>query len=176
MTRRNAKERPARRTRSSMLSMVEALEPRAMLAGVGPESWSVPGLAPAPLATGLPFSSGMLLTCSSPTPGSSGSSSLPAPTAGTGGTQSNGLALPSNSGSGAGSSPTGSGSNNSGGLALPCNSGSGTGSSPTGSGSSNAGGLALPSNSGSGAGSSNSGTGSNSDPNSPVLSAQYTGG
>ncbi len=151
MTRRNAKERPARRTRSSVLSMVEALEPRAMLAGVGPESWSVPGLAPAPLGTGLPFSSGMLLTCSSPTPGSSRTSSLPAPTLGTGGSQSTGLALPSNSGSG-------------------------TGSSPTGSGSSNAGDLTLPSNSGSGAGSSNSRAGSNSDLNSPVLSSQYTGG
>ncbi len=201
MSRRNAKERPARRTRCSMLSVVEALEPRAMLAGVGPESWSTAGPTFGPLGAGPASSSGALLTCSSPTPGSSGSSSPPAPTAGTGGTQSTGLALPSNSGSGAGSSPTGSGSNNSGGLALPCNSGSGTGSSstgsgssntgglalpsnsgsgtgssPTGSGSSNAGGLALPSNSGSGAGSSNSGTGSNSDPNSPVLSAQYTGG
>jgi len=176
VTRRNAKERPARRTRSSMLSMVEALEPRAMLAGVGPESWSVPGLAPAPLGTGLPFSSGMLLTCSSPTPGSSRTSSLPAPTLGTGGSQSTGLALPSNSGSGIGSSPTGSGSSNAGDLALPSNSGSGAGSAPTGSGSSNAGGLALPSNSGSGAGSSNSGAGSNSDLKSPVLSSQYNGG
>lgn len=126
MSRRNAKERPARRTRCSMLSVVEALEPRAMLAGVGPESWSTAEPTFGPLGAGPASSSGALLTCSSPTPGSSGSSSPPAPTAGTGGTQSTGLALPSNSGSGAGSS--------------------------------------------------NSGTGSNSDPNSPVLSAQYTGG
>ena len=160
MTRRNSKERPARRTRSSMLWVAEALEPRAMLAGVGPESWSAPGLASAPLATGLPFSSGMLLTCSSLTPGSSRTSLLPAPTLGTGGTQSTGLALPSNSGSGTGSSPTGSGSSNSGGLALPSNSGSGAGAGPTGSESSNSGGMALPSNSGSGAGASPAGSGS----------------
>jgi len=151
VTRRNAMERQARRTRFSMLSVVEALEPRAMLAGVGPESWSTAGPTFGPLGTGPGTFSGALLTCSSPTPGSSGSSSPLAPTAGTGGTQSTGLALPSNSGSGAGSSPTGSGSNNSGGLALPSNSGSGTGSS-------------------------NAGTGSNSDPNGPVLSSQYTGG
>ena len=122
-----------------------------MLAGVGPESWSAPGLAPAPLGTGALLSSGVILTCSSPTPGSSCTSSLPAPTPGSGGSQSTGLALPSNSGSG-------------------------TGSPSTGSGSSNVGGLALPSNSGSGAGSSHSGTGSTSNPNSPVLSSQYTGG
>ena len=201
MTRRNAKERPARRTRCSMLSVVEALEPRAMLAGVGPESWSTAGPTFGPLGTGPASSSGALLTCSSPTPGSSGSSSPLAPTAGTGGTQSTGLALPSNSGSasgssstgsggtnsgglalpsnsgsGAGSSSTASGSSSSGGLALPSNSGSGAGSSSTGSGGSNSGGLALPSNSGSGADSSHSGTGSHSDPNSPVLSSQYTGG
>ena len=160
MTRRNAKERPARRTRCSMLSVVETLEPRAMLAGVGPESWSTAGPTFGPLGTGPASSSGALLTCSSPTPGSSGSSSPLAPTAGTGGTQSTGLALPSNSGSGAGSSPTGSGGTNTGGLALPSNSGSGAGSSPTGSGSSNSGGLALPSNSGSGTGSSPTSSGS----------------
>lgn len=176
MTRRNAKERPARRTRCSMLSVVEALEPRAMLAGVGPESWSTAGPTFGPLGTGPASSSGALLTCSSPTPGSSGSSSPLAPTAGTGGTQSTGLALPSNSGSASGSSSTGSSGTSSGGLALPSNSGSGSGSSSTGSGGSNSGGLALPSNSGSGADSSHSGTGSHSDPNSPVLSSQYTGG
>ena len=147
MNRRNTKKPP----RASPLRMViESLENRAMLAGVGPESWSAPGLAPAPLGNGSLFSSGIILTCSSPTPGSSGTASPPAPAAGSGGSQSTGLALPSNSGSG-------------------------TGSSSTGSGSSSSGGLALPSNSGSGAGSSHSGTGSTSDPNSPVLSSQYTG-
>ena len=176
MTRRNAKERPARSTRFSMLSVVEALEPRAMLAGVGLESWSTAGPTFVPLGTGPASSSSALLTCSSPTPGSSGSSSSLAPTLGNGGSQSTGLALPSNSGLGAGSSSTGSGSSNSGGLALPSNSGSGAGSFPTGSGSTNSVGLALPSNSGSGTGSSNSGTGSNSDPNSSVLSAQYNEG
>ena len=173
LNRRNTKKPP----RASPLRMViESLETRAMLAGVEPESWSAPGLAPAPLGTGALLSSGVILTCSSPTPGSSGTSSPPAPAAGSGGSQSTGLVLPSNSGSGTGSSSTGSGSSSSGGLALPSNSGSGTGSSSTGSGSSNSGGLALPSNSGSAAGSSHSGTGSTSDPNSPVLSSQYTGG
>ena len=148
MHRRNTKKPP----RASPLRMViESLETRAMLAGVEPESWSAPGLAPAPLGTGALLSSGVILTCSSPTPGSSGTSSPPAPAAGSGDSQSIGLALPSNSGSGAGSSSTGSGTSNSGGLALP-------------------------SNSGPGAGSSHSGTGSTSDPNSPVLSSQYTGG
>ncbi len=139
---------------SALRMVIESLETRAMLAGVGPESWSAPGLAPAPPGTGSLFSSGIILTCSSPTPGSSGTASPPASAAGSGGSQSTGLALPSNSGSGAGSSSTGSGSSNSGGLALPSNSGSGTGSSSTGSGSSSSGGLALPSNSGSGTGSS----------------------
>ena len=173
MNRRNTKKPPRA---STMRMVIESLETRAMLAGVEPESWSAPGLAPAPLGTGVLSSSGIILTCSSSTPGSSGTSSPPAPAAGSGGSQSTGLALPSNSGSGTGSSSTGSGSSSSGGPALPSNSGSGTGSSSTGSGTSNSGGLALPSNSGSGAGSSHSGTGSTSDPNSPVLSSQYTGG
>ena len=149
MNRRNTTKRPP--CTSTLCTVIEALESRAMLAGVGTESWSAAGLAPAPLGTGSLFSSGIILTCSSPAPGSSGTASPPAPTAGTGGSQSTGLALPSNSGSG-------------------------TGSSPTGGGSSNSGGLALPSNSGSGAGSSHSDTGSTSDPNNPVLSSRYNGG
>ena len=150
MNRRRATRRPSR-THAPLLALIERLETRAMLAGFNAESWSAPGLAPAPLGTGALLSSGVILTCSSPAPGSSGTASPPAPAAGSGGSQSTGLALPSNSGSE-------------------------TGASSTGSGSSNSGGLALPSNSGSRAGSSQSGTGSTSDPNSPVRSSQYTGG
>ena len=43
-------------SRASTLRMViESLETRAMLAGVGPESWSAPGIAPAPLGSGRPL-------------------------------------------------------------------------------------------------------------------------
>ena len=94
---------------TTLCTVIESLEPRAMLAGVGPESWSALGLAPAPLSTGPLFSSGVILTCSSPTPGSSGTSSLPAPTAGSGGTTSGGDLWDSFiAGSGAGGSKSGS--------------------------------------------------------------------
>ena len=80
-----------------------------MLAGVGPESWSAPGIAPAPLGTGALFSSGVILTCSSPTPGSSGTASPPAPTSGSGGSTAGGdLWLAFSAGSGAGGSTSGS--------------------------------------------------------------------
>ena len=88
---------------------IESLETRAMLAGVGPESWSAPGIAPAPLGTGALFSSGVILTCSSPTPGSSGTASPPAPTSGSGGSTAGGdLWLAFSAGSGAGGSTSGS--------------------------------------------------------------------
>ena len=106
MSRRNTTKRPPRT--STLCTVIEALEPRAMLAGVGPESWSAPGLVPAPLGTGSLFSSGIILTCSSPTPGSSGTSSPPAPAAGSGGTTSSGdLWLSYSAGSGAASSSSG---------------------------------------------------------------------
>ena len=143
--------RSARRwkTHPSTRTAFESLEPRAMLAGLGLDSFSVLGSGSAVV---LPGVSGTNLSGDSPTPGSSGNSASTISSSGSSGTQSTGLALSSNSGSGTGSSSTGS------------------------SGSSNAGGLALSSGSGSGAGSSSSGTGSNSDPNSPVLSSRYTGG
>ena len=43
MSRRKATRRPP-----LAHAAIEPLEPRAMLAGVGPESWSASGLAPAP--------------------------------------------------------------------------------------------------------------------------------
>jgi len=52
VNRRSTKKRPPPRTHAPLLAVIERLESRAMLAGVGPESWSAPGLAPAPLGTG----------------------------------------------------------------------------------------------------------------------------
>jgi len=109
VNRRNTKKRPPPRMHAPLLAVIERLESRAMLAGVGPESWSAPGLAAAPLGTGSLFSSGIILTCSSPTPGSSGTASPPAPTSGSGGTTSGGDLWDSYStGSGAGGSTSGS--------------------------------------------------------------------
>ena len=93
---------------SALRMVIESLETRAMLAGVGPESWSAPGLAPAPLSTGSLFSSGVILTCSSPTPGSSGTASPPAPTSGSGTTSGGDLWLAYSAGSGAGGTTSGS--------------------------------------------------------------------
>jgi hypothetical protein len=93
---------------SPLRMVIESLETRAMLAGVGPESLSAPGLAPAPLGTGALFSSGVILTCSSPAPGSSGTASPPAPTSGSGTTSGGDLWLSYSGGSGAGGSTSGS--------------------------------------------------------------------
>ena len=129
MNRRNT-EKPPRA--SSLRTVIESLEPRAMLAGVGPESWIAPGLAPAPLGTGVLSSSGIILTCSSPAPGSSGAASPPTPTSGSGGTTSGGDLWDSfSAGSGAGGSTSGStGGVSTDGPALssPYNGGSGVGS------------------------------------------------
>ena len=117
---------------TTLCTVIESLEPRAMLAGVGPESWSAPGLAPAPLGTGVLSSSGIILTCSSPAPGSSGAASPPTPTSGSGGTTSGGDLWDSfSAGSGAGGSTSGStGGVSTDGPALssPYNGGSGVGS------------------------------------------------
>ena len=89
--------------------VIEALEPRAMLAGVGPESWSAGGIGTPLIGAGALLTSGTILTCSSPTPGSSGTASLPGSTGGSGGSASGGvLWLPSTAGSGAGTSSSGS--------------------------------------------------------------------
>ena len=80
-----------------------------MLAGVGPESWSAGGIGTPLIGAGALLTSGTILTCSSPTPGSSGTASLPGSTGGSGGTASGGvLWLPSTAGSGAGTSSSGS--------------------------------------------------------------------
>ena len=173
--------RKATKRRPRAHAAIEPLEPRAMLAGVGPESWSAPGLAPAPLGTGSVFSSGIILTCSSPTPGSSGTSSLPAPTPGAGGTTSGGdLWLSSIAGSGAGGSTSGSaGGVSEDGPALSSQYNGGSGASGLGNGT-----VGTLTNaelwrlywSGAGAGSSSSGSDEGSLANDPTISAQYTGG
>ena len=183
MTRRNAKERPARRTRCSMLSVVETLDPRAMLAGVGPESWSTAGPTFGPLGTGPASSSGALLTCSSPTPGSSGTSLLPGVALGSGGSPSGGvLWLSSTSGSGVGSSPAGSsGAVDTNGQALSSQSQGGTFTSSRSTGSAvrgsaaNGGDLWLSYSVGSGAGASPSGSSGVLSTNGPALSSQSPG-
>ena len=160
--------------------VIKSLEPRAMLAGVGPESWSAPGLAPAPLGTGALLSSGVILTCSSPTPGSSGTSSPPAPTAGSGTSSGGDLWDSYSAGSGAGGSTPGStGGVSTDGPALSSqyNAGSGAG----GQGNGTVGPLTNAELwrlywSGAGAGSSSSSSDEGSLADDPTISAQYTGG
>jgi len=151
-----------------------------MLAGVGPESWSAPGLAPAPLGTGVLSSSGIILTCSSPAPGSSGAASPPAPTSGSGGTTSGGDLWDSfSAGSGAGGSKSGS----TGGVSTdgPALSSQYTGGSGVGGQGNGTGGTLSNADlwrlywSGAGAGSS-SGPANGSLANDPTLEAKYTGG
>ncbi len=162
MKRRNTTKRPP----VSVLALIERLEPRAMLAGVGPDSWSAAAPATAVLGTGTLSSSGILLSCSSPTPGSSGTSSIPAPTTGSGGAPSGGvLWLASASGSVAGSSGSGTnGTVNTNGLALSSQSSgstrvSGQGTSLDGSSSAkNGGDLWFYYGAGSGAGASKPGS------------------
>ena len=131
-----------RKTQPSTRTAFESLEPRAMLAGLGPDSFSGLGSNTAVL---LPGGSGTNLCSDSPTSGSIGSSASPS---GSGGTQSAYLTLSSSSVSAARSTSAGS------------------------SGSSTLGGLALQSSYGPGTGSSSAGTGSDSNPNGPVLSSQ----
>ena len=159
--------------------VIESLETRAMLAGVGPESWSAPGIAPAPLGTVALLSSGVILTCSSPTPGSSGTSSPPAPTSGSGGTTSGGNLWDSYS-AGAGGSKSGStGGVSTNGPALSSQYNGGSGAGRQGNGT-----VGPLTNaelwrlywSGAGAGSSSSGADEGSLADDPAISAQYTGG
>lgn len=93
-----------RKTYPSTPTAFESLEPRAMLAGLGPDSFSVLGSGTAVLP---PAVSGTNLSGDSPTPGSSGNSASTIPSSGSNGAESTGLALPSNSGSGTGSSGSG---------------------------------------------------------------------
>ena len=181
MSRRNTTKRPPPRTHAPLLAVIERLETRAMLAGVGPESWCAPGLAPAPLGTGALCSSGVILTCSSPAPGSCGTASPPAPAAGSGGTTSGGdLWLSFSAGSGAGGSTSGSDgglSTNGPALSSQYNGGSGVG----GQGNGTVGPLTNAELwrlywSGAGDGSSSSSSDEGSLADDPTISARYTGG
>ncbi len=181
MSRRNTKKPPRD---SSLRAVIESLETRAMLAGVGPESWSASGLAPAPLGTGSLSSSGIILTCSSPAPGSCGAASPPAPAAGSGGTTSGGDLWDSFSvGSGAGGSKSGS----TGGVSTdgPALSSQYTGGSGAGKGSGTSSGSSGTTSGGDlwdsfsvkpGTGGSTSGSTGGVSTNGPALSSQYTGG
>lgn len=101
--------RSARRgkTHPSTRTAFESLEPRAMLAGLGPDSFSALGSGNAVL---LPGVSGTNLSGDGPAPNASGNSASIISSSVSSGTQPTGLALSSNFGSGAGSSPTASGS------------------------------------------------------------------
>ncbi len=167
MSRRNAPPRTHKKKLSDLRTVVEPLEPRAMLAGLGQDSLSGLGSITAVLLPGVSSPPGIVLTGGSPTPGS---------TAGNGGSQSTGPVLLSGTGSGTGSSTSGSDSSAPNGPVLFSGTGSGTGSSTSGSSSSAPNGPVLFGGTGSGTGSTTSTTGGSRDPNSPVLLSQYTGG
>ena len=159
MNRRKATKRPPRT--SPLCTVIEPLENRAMLAGLGQDSLSGLGSITAVLLPGVSSPPGIVLTGGSPTLGS---------TAGAGGSQSTGPVLFCGSGSGTGSSSSGSSSSAPNGPVLLGGSGSGTGSSSSGSSSSAPNGPVLSSQytggsntGGQGTGTSNSGTLSGSD-------------
>ena len=146
---------------STLCTVIESLENRAMLAGLGQDSLSGLGSITAVLLPGVSSPPGIVLTGGSPTLGS---------TAGTGGSQSTGPMLFCGTGSGTGSSSGGSSSSDPNGPVLLGGSGSGTGSSSSGSSSSAPNGPVLSSQytggsntGGQGTGTSNSGTLSGSD-------------
>ena len=149
MNRRKATKRPPRT--SPLCTVIEPLENRAMLAGLGQDSLSGLGSITAVLLPGVSSPPGIVLTGGSPTLGS---------TAGAGGSQSTGPVLFCGSGSGTGSSSSGSSSSAPNGPVLLGGSGSGTGSSSSGSSSSDPNGPVLLSQytGGSNAGTQGSGT------------------
>ena len=98
LNRRNTRKPPRA---STLLAVIERLESRAMLAGLGQDSLSGLGSITAVLLPGISSPPGIVLTCGSPTLGS---------TAGTGGSQSTSPVLLSGTGSGTSSTPSGTGS------------------------------------------------------------------
>jgi hypothetical protein len=190
VNRRNTTKRPP--THAPLLAVIERLESRAMLAGLGQDSLGGLGSITAVLLPGVSSPPGIVLTGGSPTPGStagSGGSQSTGPvllsgtgsgtgssTSGSGSSAPNGPVLFSGTGPGTGSSTSGSSSSAPNGPVLFGGTGSGTGSSTGGSGSSTPNGPVLYSGTGSGTGSTTSTTGGSPDPNSPVLLSHYTGG
>ncbi len=189
MNRRNTTKRPSplahKHALAASLALIERLEPRAMLAGVGPELWSAAAPATTLLGTGTLSSSGIPLACSSPTPGSSGTSSRPAPTTGSGGAPSGGvLWLASASGSVAGSAASGSGTNGTVNTNGPALSSQSVGSALSGGQVTSAaasgfapsgGGLWLSASAGFGAGTSTTGSTGGVNKDGPALSSQTIG-
>ena len=128
MNRRNASPGTHQKKPSDLRTVVERLEPRAMLAGLGQDSLSGLGSTTAVLLPGVSSPPGIVLTGGSPTLGSA---------AGTGGSQSNGPVLLSGTGSGTSSTPSGTGSSSTpNGPVLICGTGSGTGSTTSTTGGS----------------------------------------
>jgi hypothetical protein len=99
VSRRNAPPRTHKKKLSDLRTVVEPLEPRAMLAGLGQDSLSGLGSITAVLLPRVSSPLGIVLTGGSPTLGS---------TVGTGGSQSNGPVLLGGTGSGTGSASSGS--------------------------------------------------------------------
>jgi hypothetical protein len=171
------------RTSSDLRTSVERLESRAMLAGLGPESWSAAGPTTAPLSTGALVSAGAILTCSSPLPGSTTFSSLPVSSSSSGSLASGGLLwLSSTSGSGAGPTVSGSGGGITSGPVLSSQASGGTGvGSSAGSitasrGTVNGVELLVTSGAASGTGDSQAGSAGSNNTNGPAVSSQASGG
>ena len=169
MNRRNTRKPPRA---STLLAVIERLESRAMLAGLGQDSLSGLGSITAVLLPGVSPPPGIIFNGGSPTLGSA---------AGTGGSRSNGPVLLGGSGSGTGSSSSGSSSSAPTGPVLSSQytsrsntggQGRGTNNSGTHSGSD----LWLLYGVGLGAASSSSGASGGSSPNFLPLLTQYTEG
>ena len=106
---RDLRRKKWRMSQANALPSIEPLETRAMMAAVGPESWGAAGPAISPIAIGADSFSGAILTCSSPSSGSSSASLLPSAATGSGGSPSGAwLWLPSTSGTDTGFSAAGS--------------------------------------------------------------------
>ena len=173
MNRRNAPPRKHKKKPSDLRTVVERLEPRAMLAGLGQDSLSGLGSTTAVLLPGVSSPPGIVLTGGSPTLCSA---------AGTGGSQSNGPVLQGGSGSGTGSSNSTTGGSpdpNSPVLFSQYTGGSNAGTQ--GSGTNNGGTLSgsdlwLLYGAGLGAGSSSSGASGGSSSNLLTLLSQYQEG
>ena len=173
MNRRNASPGSHKKKPSDLRTVVERLEPRAMLAGLGQDSLSGLGSTTAVLLPGVSSPPGIVLTGGSPTLCSA---------AGTGGSQSNGPVLQGGSGSGTGSSNSTTGGSpdpNSPVLFSQYTGGSNAGTQ--GSGTNNGGTLSgsdlwLLYGAGLGAGSSSSGASGGSSSNLLTLLSQYQEG
>ena len=164
MGRRNTTKRPPR-THAPLLAVIERLESRAMLAGLGQDSLSGLGSITAVLLPGVSSPPGIVLTGGSPALGSA---------AGTCGSQSNGPVLLGGTGSGTGSSSSGSSSSAPNGPVLLSQYTGGSNAGTQGTGTNNSGTLSgsdlwLLYGAGLGAGSSSSGASGGSSATNPLM-------